>query len=71
MKVFIQFVILEPLSHCFEETIGLDVKVLYASRPLSRVIKWYNKPRNITEEFWEKAILFHGTELKITNCISP
>ena len=41
----------------------------FASRPVSRLIKWYNKPGDITKEFWEKAIQFHGTfhGLKITN----
>ena len=41
----------------------------FASRPVSRLIKWYNKAGDITKEFWEKAIQFHGTfhGLKITN----
>ena len=32
--------------------------------------KWYNTPGDITKEFWEKAIQFHGTfhGLKIKNC---
>ena len=38
-----QFVIFKPLSHCFEETIGFDVKASFASRPVSRLISWYNK----------------------------
>ena len=62
---------LKPLSYCFEETIWFDVKDSFASRPVSRLIKWYNKPGDKTKEFWEKAIQFHGTfhGLKITNCI--
>ena len=42
----------------------------FASRTVLRLIGWYNKPGDITKEFWEKAIQFHGTfhELKITNC---
>ena len=66
-----QFVIFEPLSYCFEETIKFDVKVSYASCLLSRLIKWYNKPGDATKEFWEKVIQFHGTfhGLKITNWI--
>ena len=64
----VQFVIFKPLSNCFEVTIGFDVKILFTSRPASpRLIRWYNKPGDITKEFWEKAIQFHGTfhELKI------
>ena len=34
-----QFVIFKPLSCCFEETIGFDVKTSFASRPLSRLIR--------------------------------
>ena len=36
---------------------------------MSRLIRWYNKPGDITKEFWEKPIQFHGTfhGLKITN----
>ena len=34
----VQFVIFKPLSYCFEETIGLDVKASFASRPVSRLI---------------------------------
>ena len=56
----------------FKETIGFDVKASFASRPVSRLIRWYNKQDEITKEFWEKAIqfdwIFH--ELKITNCKS-
>ena len=63
-------VIFKPLSHSFEETIGIDVKASFASRPVSRLIRWYNNPGDITKLFWEKAIQFHGTfhGLKITNC---
>ena len=69
----IQFVIFKPLSYCFWETIGFDVKASFASRPRSRLISWYNKPGDITKEFREKAIQFHGTfhGLKITNWIDP
>ena len=38
-----QFVIFKPLSYCFEETIEFDVKASFASRPVSRLIRWYNK----------------------------
>ena len=63
---FNQFVISKPLSYCFKETIGFNVKASFASRPLSRLIRWYNRPGDITK----KAIEFHGTfqGLKITNC---
>ena len=40
-------VILKPLSYCFEETIGYDIKGSFASRPVSRLIK----PGDITKEF--------------------
>ena len=33
-----QFAFFKPLSYCFEETIGFDVKVSFASRPVSRLI---------------------------------
>ena len=51
------------------KTVGFDVKTSFASRPSLRLIRWYNKPGDITKEFWEKAIQLHGTfhELKITN----
>ena len=64
-----QFVIFKPLSYCFKETIEFDVTVSFASRPVSCLIRWYNKPGDLTKEFWEKAIQFHGTfhGLKITN----
>ena len=29
----VQFVIFNPLSYCFEEAIGFDVKASFASRP--------------------------------------
>ena len=69
MTVFFQFVIFKPLSYCFEKTIRYDVKASFISRPVSRLIRWYNKPGDITKEFWYKAIQFHGTfhGLKITN----
>ena len=55
--------------YCFKEAIGFEVKASFASRPLSRLIRWYTKLGDITNEFWEKAIRFHGTlhGLKITN----
>ena len=33
-----QFVIFKPLSFCFEETLGFDVKASFANRPVSRLI---------------------------------
>ena len=66
-----QFVIFKPLSYCFKETIiGFDKKALLAIHPVLRLIRWYNKPGDITKEFWEKAVEFHGTfhGLKIANC---
>ena len=49
---YIQFEIFNPLSYCFEGTIGFDVKASFASRPESRLIRWYNEPGDITKEFW-------------------
>ena len=46
-----QFVIFNPLSYCLEETIGFVLKALFASRPVSRLIRWYNKPDDITKKF--------------------
>ena len=37
-----QFAIFKRLSYCFEETIGFDAKLSFASRPVSRLIRWYN-----------------------------
>ena len=34
-----QFIIFKPLSYCFEETIGFDVKSSFARRPVPRLIK--------------------------------
>ena len=33
----------KPLSHCFEETVGFDVKASLASCLVSRLIRWHNK----------------------------
>ena len=37
--ITIQFVIFKPLSYCFKETIGFDVKASFTSRPMSRLIR--------------------------------
>ena len=65
-----QFVIFKTLSYCFKETTGFDVKAWFASRPVLHLVRWYSKLGDITKEFWQKAIRFHGTVrgLKITNC---
>ena len=34
-----QFVIFKPISHCFRETKGFDIKASFASRPESRLIR--------------------------------
>ena len=47
--IYYQFVIFKPLSYCFEETIGFDVKVSFASRPASCLIRSYNKPGDKTK----------------------
>ena len=44
-----QFVVFKPLSHCYEETIGFDVKPSLARLPVSRFIKL----GDITKEFQE------------------
>ena len=56
-----QLVIFKPLGYLFEETIGFDIKPSFSSCPVSRLIRWYNKPGDITKEFWEKVPQFHGT----------
>ena len=59
-------------SHLYLASIWkiFDVKASFASRPLSRLIRWCSKPGDITKKSWWKAIQFHGTfhGLKITNC---
>ena len=35
----IQFVIFNPLSYCFEGAVGFDLKVSFASRPGSHLIR--------------------------------
>ena len=32
----------ETLSYCFEETKGFDVRALFASRPVSDLMSWYD-----------------------------
>ena len=43
----LQSVILKPLGYCFEETIGFDVTVSFARRPVSCLIK----PGDIRKKF--------------------
>ena len=59
-----QFVIFKPLSYFFEETIGFDVKASFASRPVPRLIRWYNKPGDITKEFFSSTGLFMDGKLQ-------
>ena len=67
----VQFVIFKPLRYCFKETIGFDVKASFASRPVSRLISWYNN------QVYNKRILIKGYSVprnfswieKITNCM--
>ena len=42
-----QYVVFKPLTYCGEETIGSDVKILFARPPVSRLIK----PAGVTKEF--------------------
>ena len=67
--IVLLFLIFKPINYCFEKTMGHDLKVSFASRLVSRLIRWYNKPGDTTKEFREKAIHFYGTfhGLKITN----
>ena len=64
-----QFVIFKPLSSCFEETIGFDIKASFASRPVSLLISWYNNQmilqKNFDKRLFSSIGTFHG--LKITN----
>ena len=61
LPYYFPFVIFKPLSYFFKETIGFDVKVSFASRSVLCLIRWYNKPGEITKEFWKKTIQFHRT----------
>ena len=54
LKSLNQFVIFKPLNHCFKETVEFDVKASFESRPLSRLIRWYNT------RWYEKRILIKG-----------
>ena len=47
----VQFCNFKRLSYCLEETIGFDVKASFESRRVSRLIRGYNKPGDITKEF--------------------
>ena len=50
-----------------EETIEFDVKTSFASRPVSRLISCYNKPDDITKEFWR---LFMDWKLQTVSLLS-
>ena len=39
LNVRSQFLIFKPLSYCFEEAIGFDVKASFVGRPVSRLIR--------------------------------
>ena len=70
VKSTIQFVIFKRLSYCFKETIGFDVNVSFASRPLSRLSDITNQV--ILQNNFEKIKIknqFYGIfdGLKITN----
>ena len=56
----IQFVILKPLSYYFEETIEFDLMASFASCLVSRLIKWYSKPSNITKNFDKRLFTSTG-----------
>ena len=42
-----QFLVFKPRSYCFKETMDFDVKVSFARRPVSSLIK----PGDITKKF--------------------
>ena len=72
-----QFVIFNPLSYCFKEMIGFDVKASFASRPVLRLTRWYNKPGDITIDFsWIEnykliySCSYENNALKISHCES-
>ena len=76
----IQFVVFKPLSYYFEETIGFDAKASFTSRPVSRLISWYNKQVMQQKNFDKRLFSFTGllmdwklqTELlKSWNIVSP
>ena len=46
---------------------GFDVNALFASLPVSSLIRWYNKPGDIAKEFREKAIQFYRTFYGLLN----
>ena len=59
-----QRVVFNLLSYCFEGTTGFDVKASFASRPVSRLIRWYNK--KIMIKIYSVSRDF--TWIEITNC---
>ena len=61
---------IQLLSYCFEEKIRFGVKASFVNRPVSCLIWWYNKPGDITKEFWEKAIQFLKTFHGFSNWVS-
>ena len=60
MKTLNQFVIFKPLSYCFEDTIGFDVNTSFASRPVSRLISWYNNQVMWQKNFDKRLISSRG-----------
>ena len=58
-----QFVIFKPLSYCFEETIGFDVKTSFARRPVSRLIELGNITRNLKKRLFSSTGPFRDWKL--------
>ena len=54
-----QWVIFKSLSYCFKEPIEFDLKASFPSRPVSRLIKWYNRPGDTTR-WYNEIILRKG-----------
>ena len=46
-----QFLLFKLRSYCFEETIGFDVKVLFASRLVSRQTRFLRKGYSVPRDF--------------------
>ena len=67
-KWICQFVIFKPLSYCFEKAIGFEVKAPFASRPLSRLISWYNnqviQQKNFDKRLFSSTALFMDWKLQ-------
>ena len=53
-----QFEIFKPLSYCFQETTGFEVKALFARGLVSRLIKSGDKTKKIRKRLFSSTGLF-------------